>query len=270
MIISAKDLPITAYHKAAPAWFSKTSLRYFKDNGAPWFRLFLDGLVEPKKPGGVEAGNALDCLLTEDGAGFAERFAMKPKSMDGRTSEGKAWAKANEGKEILTESDTAILADAAEAVRTCWAWPQIEKSMAQATVRRHSDSMGFGLQSRPDWLMPSDGIVWDLKKTRDLDRFGGQAIDLGYHLQAATGKWCLAGDGIDMRKAWLVAVEWERGARCRVYEIPSDVLDHADREMRAIAADIADRFQRNDWIDHQEQGEPLPVPDWMRRKMEAA
>lgn len=269
-IIPSSELSIDDYHKAAPAWMSKTTLRYFKDYGAPWFKLFLDGQVEPAKPGGVEQGAALDCLLTEDGADFAARFAIKPAGMDGRTKEGRAWAEAHIGKAILSEADMAILQDAAAAVRALPCWPEIEASVAQATVRRHAAALGFGLQSRPDWLRAERGAVRDLKKTRDLGRFGSQAIDLGYHLQAAVAGWCLAGDGIGLEHASLVAVEWERGARAREYIIPHEVLTYADQQMREIASEIADRLARGDWTDRQIAAEPLPVPAWLMRQMEDA
>jgi hypothetical protein len=263
-IIAPEALSIEEYHRSAPAWFSKTSLRMFAEMGAPWFRLWLDGHVKPLKPKGVEQGLALDALLTEGEKALADRFAFAPPDLDRRTKEGKAWAAENEEKTILSADDRAILADAADAVRRCSAWPAIEKSLAQHTIRRHDAGLGFGLQSRPDWYLPSQGVVFDLKKTRDLTRFGAQAIDLGYHLQAAVAGWCLRCDDL---RAFLVAVEWERGARCRVYEIPADVLVHANSEMRKIALEISRRTKENHWTDHQAEAEMLPVPEWMMRRM---
>jgi hypothetical protein len=287
-IIPASELPIEQYHRSAPAWLSKTTLRYFAENGAPWFKLFLDGQIKPPTPGGVEHGLALDCLLTEDAAAFARRFPVlpddAPRRPDSRQRNAKkpspetvaaiawwdAWDAEHPGAIHLSSDDRLILADAAAAVRALPCWSEIEASMAQATVRRHAASLGLGLQSRPDWLRADRGAVRDLKKTRDLSRFGAQAIDLGYHLQAAVAGWCLAGDEIGLEHASLVAVEWERGARAREYVIPHEALVYADRQMREIAAEIADRIARGDWTDRQGQAEPLPVPGWMMAKMEAA
>lgn len=271
MIIASENLDINEYHRAAfgaKRWFSKTTLRYFESNGAPWFKLFLDGQVTPKIPAGIEQGHALDCLLTENAKDFADRFSIKPKGHDGRTSAGKMWLLENEGKMILSENDMLILADAAAAVRNLLCWPEIEKSMAQATVRRASPALGVGLQSRPDWLHVGSGRVRDLKKTRDLAIFGRQAVTLGYEIQAAVAGWCLAGDGIQVEQSSLIAVEWERGARAREYIIPHEVLAYADRKMRALASEVADRLSRNDWIDHQQVPEILPVPDYILRQME--
>jgi len=137
-------------------------------------------------------------------------------------------------------------------------------------VRRDAPQLGIGLQSRPDWMNPGISRLWDLKKTRDLAIFGKQAIDLGYHLQAAVASWCLAGDGVQIEQASLVAVEWQRGPRAREYVIPHEALADGDRQMRAIAAEVADRLARNDWSDSQPQPEPLPIPEYMLRRMENA
>lgn len=267
MIIPPDELSIEAYHSSAPAWLSKTTLRLYEEHGPAWFALYIKSLVKPPQPAGVEQGLALDCLLTEDGAGFLEQFAVRPACLDLRTKAGKDWQAEHAGKHILSLEDMAILVEAVEAVQESPAWPRIQGSMAQHTVRRHSPSLGLGLQSRPDWIHLKDGLVFDLKKTRDLDRFGRQAIDLGYHLQAAVAAWCLAGDGIAVERAYLVAVEWQRGARCRVYEIPQPVLEYADGKMRAIAAEIADRLARCDWTDRQDEVGMLEIPDHMMRAM---
>lgn len=269
MIIPPHACTIADYHTSSPAWFSKTTLRLFDEMGAPWFKLWLDGKVVKPHPKGADQGLALDALLTEGRDALNARFAFAPNYLDRRTKAGKEWAEAQAGKMILPAEDALIIEDAAAAVRACSAWPAIERSMAQHTIRRHSPALGFGLQSRPDWLHYDTATLFDLKKTRDLNRFGAQAIDLGYHLQAAVAKWCLGDDGIDLAGAFLVAVEWERGARCRVYEIQPDVLDFADRQMRKIAQEIARRFAENDWTDRQESAQPLDIPAWIERKIES-
>ncbi len=267
------DLPLSLYHSAVPQWLSKTSLRDYDRHGPAWWKLaYLDRAIRRETPDGADQGTALDLLLTQGHEAFVAGVAEKPADMSFSTKEGKAWRAAQAGKIILSAADMAIMHDAVAAVRACSAWPAIQQAHAQQTIRRQAQALGLGLQSRPDWLRVdgSRAILWDLKKTRSLDSFGRQAIDLGYHLQAAVAGWCLAGDGIALEHAYLVAVEWERGARCRVYEIPHEALADGDRRMRAIAAEIADRIKRGDWIDRQDGVQPLPIPEWVMRKMEAA
>jgi DNA-binding transcriptional LysR family regulator len=270
-ILTPEELPIHQYHNGPIRWWSKTSLRNYQTMGAKWTKLaYIDRTIGMKRPDGAIQGLALDCWLTEGAESFARQYVMKPDGMSFATKDGKDWKAAHTGKEILSADDWAILADAVEAVRGCCEWPEIEKAMAQHTVRRDQPALGIGLQARPDWMLPAAGKLWDLKKTRDLDRFGAQAIDLGYHLQSAIATWCLSGDGIAIDRSYLVAAEWERGARCRVYEIDHDVLAYADKEMRRVAAEIADRIATGNWTDKQTKPEPLQVPNWILRKMEAA
>lgn len=268
MILS--DLPITEYHSSVPQWLSKTSLKHFIEYGPKWWRLaYLERTIPIPEPGGAAQGLALDCWLTEGPEAFARQWAIKPEGMKLSTKEGRAWGDEQVGKRILSHEDFSILLDAVAAVTNCPAWSDIEKARAQHTIRRQSSSLGLGLQSRPDWLHRDGSVLWDLKKTNDLKKFGGQAIELGYHLQASIAGWCLADDGISLDAAYLVAVEWERGARCRVYEIPDACLAAGDDLMRRTAAEIADRLKRNDWTDKAEVSS-LVVPEWVMRKSEVA
>ena len=264
------NLPIREYHNAAPKYLSKTSIRDFAEHGPAWWNMsYLTRTLPKERPDGALQGLALDCYLTEGADAFTSQWCVKPVDMSFATKEGKEWKAAHAGKEILTAVDFAILGDAVAAVRALPCWREIERSKAQQTLRRESQGLGLGIQSRPDWLDTNTGCLWDLKKTRDLSRFGSQAIDLGYHLQAAIAGWVMAGDSVGLEHAYLVAVEWERGARARCYEIPHEVLQAGDKEMRSTAAEIADRLKRNDWTDVQPEPQALEIPDWMLRKMEA-
>lgn len=272
-IIAASELPIEQYHKCAPTWLSKTSLRDFIDHKAAWFKkAYVTKSITKPTPGGVEQGLALDCFLTEGPDAFAARYVVKPEDFDGRTKEGKAWLASHAGKSFISAKDHEILIDAVEAVQADPVWADMQRCLVQATVRRLTPSLGAvaGLQSRPDFLgLDIGNVYFDLKKTRDMDGFSKQAVNLGYHLQAAVARWCLAGDGIAMGPAFLVAVEWEPGARCQVFEIPEWAIDDGERQMRSAAAEIADRLARSDWRNAPSPVAPLDIPDWMRRKMEA-
>jgi hypothetical protein len=271
MILSPSELPIGQYHRSCPQWLSKTTLNaYRKDGAALWHAKYISKEIPLETPDGAAQGLALDCVLTEDAADFNSKFAFKPEGMSFATKEGKAWRAGQEVKTILSADDALILEDAAAAVRAHPKWPEIQKCQSQMTIRRHSESLGLGLQSRPDWINLETRTLWDLKKTRDLSIFGRQAIDVGYHIQAAVAGWCLAGAGIALEHAYLVAVEWERKSRCRVYEIPHEALAYADAQMRETAAEIADRIKRKDWLDHPPEIEPLPIPSYIMRKMEGA
>ena len=167
--------------------------------------------------------------------------------------------------------DAAILPEAVRAVKSLPDWKRLEMARAQHTIRRVDTSMGIGLQSRPDWLeLNANATTFDLKKTRSLASFGKQAIDLGYHVQASIAGWCLSGDDYQQEQAFLVAVEWERGARARMYEIPSEALADGFRMVTETFLEIAGRLKSDDWTDRQQSPERLPIPEWMHRRMGAA
>jgi hypothetical protein len=266
-LIAPSQLPIEVYHGAegVPRWWSKSSLLKYKEMGAPWTKLWIDKKVVTERPDGALQGLALDCALTEREE-FASRFVVRPQGIDLRTKDGKAWAADQGDRDLLSANDGMILNDAVAAVQSCCVWDMIEKSLAQHTIRRDQPALGIGLQSRPDWIYPAQGIVLDLKKTRDLTRFPAQAIDLGYHLQAALAAWCALDHGITIEKAYLVAVEWERGARCRVLEIPGEYLVAGHEEMVRLAREVGSRLSSNDWTDVQPAPEMLKAPRYSEIK----
>jgi hypothetical protein len=269
-ILPPAAVPIGAYHDSVPQWLSKTSLRDYIDHGPAWWhKAYITKTLKRQTPEGAEQGLALDCYLTEGADTYGDRYVIKPEGHDGRTKEGKAWLAGLGDRKAISAKDHAILMDAVDAVRGCACWSDIERAKAQQTIRRESPSLGLGLQARPDWIDLDRGALWfDLKKTRDLDLFGKQAINLGYHLQASVGRWTLAGEGIQMGPAILIAVEWEPGARCRPFEIPEYAIDDGEKQMRDAAAAIADHIKRNDWTNPQAPVAPLEIPEYMRRKME--
>lgn len=273
MILTPDQMPIGLYHGAegAPRWLSKTSLNKYKTMGPKWWKkAYIDSprLVQ-KRPAGATEGMAIDTYLTEGAESFYAKFAIKPHGMKLNERAGIEWKLEHAGKEIMSDEDHEILLDVVDAVRNCCRWPMIEKSLAQRTIRRDQPALGIGLQSRPDWISPECGTIDDLKKCADLDKLPTQAYELGYLTQAAIGGWCAAGDGICIEHSYLVAGEWAIGARCRVYEIPHEILAHADREMRKLAAEVAERIATNNWTDNQEAPEVLPIPAWVERKMQS-
>jgi hypothetical protein len=265
-----RNMPIEDYHGSAPEWLSKTSLRHYREHGpARWHAFHVSKTLTPPKPGGVEMGLALDTWLTEGTTHLYERFVFKPEGMKLSTKDGIAWKAQQEGKTILSAEDELILADCYSAVHACCLWPEIEQAEPQVSLRRYSPGLGFGIQSRPDWLRIDGDKAWiyDLKKTRDLSRFGAQAIDLGYHMQAAIAVWVLAGMGIEVQSATLIAVEEELRARCMCYEIPQAALIDGHMDLQEIAKEIAARMKSGDWTHKQEQPEPLPIPAWQQRRI---
>jgi hypothetical protein len=222
---------------------------------------------EPTKA--MEQGSALDCFLTEGEEAFYKRYAMKPDGMSFATKEGKAWKEERKEKEIINVGDFAILLEAVEAVKMNPIWPLIAGSLKQSTLRR-ATNLGFGLQSRPDFIAFDNGNVYiDLKKTCNLETFGRDAINFGYHYQAALASFCAEDDGIYFDKYLLAVCEWERGSRFRLFNIPMKYIDAARIELVEIATEISKRMKDENWEDVQSEPEDLQATAYQERKMES-
>jgi hypothetical protein len=277
MILSPSDLSIEDYHASTPEWLSKTNLRDFaKMHPAEWHATYVTKVLDRKAPGGVDEGKMLDCVLTEGWGAFGKRYVQAPDEiinpktgeMYGRTSKAFTTWSDQTGLEVVDENEMCILKACYNAVTNHPKWPEISRCQAQMSIRRKSNGLGIGLQSRPDWINFEEGVMFDLKKTRDLNIFGKQAIDLGYHLQAAIARWALAGEGVSIERAYLVACDWSMFPKCRVYQIPEFALVDGELEMRGLAADIADRMKNGFWGDVVPDEEELPIPGWMKYRME--
>ena len=273
MIIQSKYLSIQDYHSSAPRWLSKSSILDFKKHGPQWWQLrYLLGIIKPEKPTeAMEQGNALDCYLTESEEIFYMRYVIKPEGHDGRTKEGKAWKEEHKDRKVISKEDHTILLEAVEAVKMHPMWTLISGSEKQLTLRRNTN-LAFGLQSRPDFICvgtePGHKVYIDLKKTCNLETFGRDAINFGYHYQAALASFCAADDGITFEKYYLAACEWERGSRFRLFEIPATAIEYAQRELVKIANEISDRIKADNFEDIQSEPEPLEIPAYLARKMD--
>jgi hypothetical protein len=268
MLIPPSELSIDAYHSSAPQWLSKSSILDFKKHGPQWWNMrYLLGIIPKDEPtDAMEQGNALDCMLTEPEGAFYAKYVIKPQGMNFSTKEGKAWKEKNEGKEIIKGDDYKILLEAVEAVKMNPIWPLIDSSKKQCTLRRQTN-LGFGFQSRPDFI--AGNIYIDLKKTYNLETFGRDAINFGYHYQASLADFCAADDGLRFEKYLLVACEWDRGSRCRVFEIPQMAIDAARIELVTISQEISDRLKSGNWEDIQSEPQPLEIPAYLARKLES-
>jgi hypothetical protein len=285
-ILTPEEVSIEAYHSSAPQWMSKTTLKDFCAMGPRRFNMthLLRTIPRPKKTEAMEQGSMIDCFLTEGETVFNERYVLAPPDApkkptpqqlaalvpSDKAKESIAYWARFEGKNIISAEDYAILLDVVEAVHDLPMWPRIRAALVQRTVRRPSAGLGFGLQSRPDWLELDSrrATTFDLKKVDQFDRFPGQALDLDYHTQSAIAGWCLAADGFEHADGFLVPVEWARGARANVYKIPSEVLADGFRRAQRAAEEIAERLRSGNWKPEPVMFEMLPVAGWRLRAME--
>jgi hypothetical protein len=265
------DLSIEDYHCSkgvAGIALSKSKLVVLKENGPAAFEgQFITRTVSGKASDALEFGKAFDDMVCMSPAGWHQRYAIRPQGMDGRTAEGKAWAKENAHRETVTHQEFLTM----EAmVRAMCDNPLVsfKGGLFQATIRRELtiDGTTVILQARPDFL--TETAAWDIKSTKDLRWFDRDCLTYHYHWQAAICQWLLAQEG---RKTdfLLIAVEKTVTPRCRVKRIPEVALAAAWVEVKAVITEIVQRTKSGDWTDRQEEIDEIVLKPWQVKELEA-
>lgn len=272
-IIQSED--IRRYHSAGPRSLGSTRISHFRERGPVWWHLrYVTGEIPAHETSdAMRQGSLLDCMMTEP-ATFARRYVAKPDGMSFATKDGKEWRSMQpEGIEIVPAEWIRIAEDCCRAVGGHMAAAEMlaDARCTKQTTLRHKLDNGITIQSRPDFLMLDNesktGWYIDLKKTDDIDGFGRKAIDYGYHRQLSLCQFLAAKAGYRI-DAYLLAVEWQRGARARLFRMPESALEAGWIECHQTISDIAFRFADNDWSDDNDgEVEDLDIPDWMMRKI---
>jgi hypothetical protein len=275
-IIPAEDA--RRYHSAGPKSLGSTRISHFREHGPVWWHLryIANEIPQPETSDAMRQGSLVDCMLTEP-AEFDRRYIAKPEGMSFATKEGKAWRAAQpDGIEIVPPEWIKIASDCVHAVgaHATAADMLADPLCTKQTSLRHVLDNGIVLQSRPDFLKldPATMTGWyiDGKKTDDLEGFGRKAIDYGYHRQLAICQYLAARAGYKI-DAYLLAYEWQRGSRARLYRMPETALAAGWLEVYGVIREIAERFEDNDWTDDNDgEIEDLEIPDWMLRRMGVA
>lgn len=197
---------------------------------------FRHALTHPREDTpDLRLGRCLDLrVLTPDA--YASRVMVAP-DVDRRTKVGKAeWAAfvgASAGREVIEAAEAEqVEAMAAALARNTKMAPYLVGE-PQVAVLWECD--GVPLKSLLD-LVTSNGAIVDLKSARSLARFGAQAFDLGYHLQASmyVDAWKFA-TGED-RPFCLATIEKTAPYESVLFVVPDAVLDAGRAEYRRLLA----------------------------------
>lgn len=208
----------------------------------------------------MAAGSALDALLTGDPSG--KRLAVKPEGMSFATKDGKAWKAEHDGCEIITAEQYAeIKAALPKARQAIEVFRRLHKAepIYQATLRGEVD--GVLVQTRPDIMVGP--AVPDLKYVNSdaFDRFDRTFVGSRYFLQAGLFYGLGQEAGIsDPLVSFLLVESGTVYPRCRVAEVPRNVLEAGWERVRTICREIAEQRERGflDVVDFR----PLSIPTW--------
>lgn len=220
---------------------------------------------DEKESSAMLLGELVHCLVLEPDE-IVNRYIGAPK-VDRRTKEGKAvyaeFLEQAEGK-IVVDEDTfekaAFMASnvaeqqiAQSALKGCL----IERSMIW-----HDDESGLEFKCRPDAYNPENGVVVDLKTTKDASYRGmqGSSARYGYFLQAAMIREALLFHGLRFSKYLLICVESSAPYVYRPLMIGETALDSGLNEFNYLKRKLATCIHENNF-EHYPLAELL-YPSW--------
>jgi hypothetical protein len=127
---------------------------------------------------------------------------------------------------------------------------------------------GLALRARPDLIVGHGGnhvIVPDFKTTKALTprEFVRDAVQFGYHRQAAWYSELVAAFGYEVLAFLFITVDKSPAHECRVYELPEPALQLGREQNQAGRRDLVRRLETNDWTDpYGKEILTVDLPEW--------
>lgn len=204
-------------------------------------------------------GSALHCAFLEPHK-FDDQFAVAPK-VDRRTKAGKEQFEefsANVNGRTVIDHETYL--EVIEATQQLRAHPIVSSLMLATTpdwIERGIEFIYHGIefQCKPDAVIPSAGVILDLKTVADArpQKWKYHVADFGYHLQAAAYRYALYMQTGEWYRFIFIAIE-KRTASTRgmpfkiaLYELDDESMIRGENEMFSLVEDYRLRVQSNDW-----------------------
>lgn len=268
------DMPNAEYH-AHPA-ISSSAIREALRSPAHYHAAYIERSVPRTESASMKLGTAVHTLVLEPEK-WASEYAISP-AVDRRTKAGKeAWAAFVEeaGERVLvTEEEAAHAKAVAQSVLKHGAARELvegifERPVAESSVFWRDDATGLELKCRPDALDLGEGVIVDLKTTRDASPIGfpKSVANFGYHTQAA---WYRRGVeaalGASCRHV-IVAVETAPPYAVGVYELDEDALEVGAELAKLGLERIARGIETGEWPAYGDDLQEITLPGWAKKEV---
>ena len=223
-------------------------------------QLFKDrqeGVVVTKESPAMRFGTLSHLAILEP-----ERFksvVVKPEGHDGRTTAGKAWVAANEGKQTMSEAEAAQLFHMQDRM------PADIRAMltsGKSEVTFRCGMPDLPVQCRADHWCEEANALYDLKTISDIEKIDHAIWDHGYHIQLAWYLAIIRAVTDEAHTAKLCFVETQAPYRWRCVTLSDDYLALGDMEVRRAVAGIQSRNQSGDWSDPAPTSIIAKPPGW--------
>jgi hypothetical protein len=183
---------------------------------------------------------------------------------------GKAYAEfvaANEGKTIFKPKDIETATAMAEAVRNHpLVRPYLVGGLYEHAIYWTDPETKIACKARPDWLLPAQRTLLDLKSTKSIDarRFGNDAARYSYYAQLGHyDNGVIHALGWVPKRRLIVAVEKDPPHDVAVFELSNDDIFAGKEEVRALLARLKECRATGHWPGRYETEQALQLPGWL-------
>ena len=206
---------------------------------------------------------------------YIEQVKAAPKC-DKRTKEGKTVLEQSQaesaGKLIITQAEAEALDGMAERMNKCETAKMILKNPGffERSALFEDPTFKFLGKVRPDFDIPSLGVIVDLKSTRDagMDAFSRSCGTYGYDVSAA---WYVDGmrlaTGIEYDTFIFVAQEKTPPYAVAVYQADAEFIGIGRQKCDIARAIYNECLYTDKWPGYLDQVQLISLPSWAARKV---
>lgn len=209
-----------------------------------------------------DLGSAVDQTLCP--CPHAKPSVIRPKEIDGRTKEGKAWLAEHAGHNVISAEHGRIIQHITDRlpspIKTMLSMAA-EAQGFQRVFRTVDMESGLAVQCRFDILRGDQ--PYDLKTTSStLEDWPRSAWTYGYAFQAAWYSWVASLCGRKLAPMRYLVVETKSPWRSCIYTPDSDWLAAGEAQRVLAVERLAQAERTGDWSDHGDLDRILTLPRW--------
>lgn len=235
---------------------SCSRVKTFLDSPLLYHQRYIAKTLPPLSGSALEHGTLLHRWF-EEGDDFLELLVVPPSSTLTSTGlvgkEAEKWAKneAPDGAVVVSPKERAQIVAEVAAIKGHPAATELRSRIVERELSVYwTTACGHNLKNRFD-AFTSDGLVLDLKTTREADILAGfwkSVVDFKYHLQDAWYRRGMEACGMEAAPLHFIVISTSLPHDCQVVTLPASVVVEGQRLMDKALADLRVREELDWWL----------------------
>jgi exodeoxyribonuclease VIII len=266
-----KGMPSETYH--SDPGVSNSMLSTMNKSPAHCYALHLDPDRPQSEPTAAMAAGTLAHAAILEPETLVQRYVVKPKDIDYRTSVGKAWRDAQTADIVDAEQLLTAQAQRKAFLRVTALKNLMSSGDAETSAFAIDKATGVRVRARPDflhWTGPKRATVLDVKTINDLttDAIQRSIASYGYHRQAAHYCKVLRACGIEVDDFVFGFVSGSYPFLAAAYVLDDESMQQGREEVDELLDLYANCQKRGVWPAFGDGYQLASLPKWAKRSSE--